>query len=144
MTKVLWLSDAGCTTGFGRVTHAIGERLVEDFGHEIHVLAVNYRGDSWGCERPGHDHVTPLRLYRPNTLKQTDIYGHTRIIEMLAKIEPDVVVTLNDPQILLGLLIDNQYDEEQILLRWRPLLSYLPDDGVNLPPTWTTMSPPGS
>ena len=141
MAKVLWLSDAGCTTGFGRVTHAIGERLVEDFGHEIHVLAVNYRGDSWGCERPGHEHVTPLRLYRPTTVRGDDIYGKTRIIEMLAKVEPDVVVTLNDPQILLSLLIENQYDEEQILLRWRPLLSYIPDDGTNLPPTWTTMLP---
>ena len=141
MSKVLWLSDAGCTTGFGRVTHAIGERLVEDFGHEIHVLAVNYRGDSWGCERPGHDHVTPLRLYRPNTIRGDDTYGKTRIIEMLAKVEPDVVVTLSDPQILLSNLLDNEYDKEQILLRWRPLLSYIPDDGTNLPPTWTSMLP---
>jgi len=141
VSKVLWLSDAGCTTGFGRVTHAIGERLVEDFGHEIHVLAVNYRGDSWGCERPGHDHVTPLRLYRPNTIRGDDTYGKTRIIEMLAKVEPDVVVTLSDPQILLSNLLDNEYDKEQILLRWRPLLSYIPDDGTNLPPTWTSMLP---
>lgn len=141
MAKVLWLSDAGCTTGFGRVTHAIGERLVEEHGHEIHVLAVNYRGDSWPCERPGHDHVTPLRLYRPSTLRGDDIYGKTRIIEMLAKVEPDVVVSLNDPQVLLSMLLDNQYDDQQILLRYRPILSYIPDDGTNLPPTWTTMVP---
>lgn len=142
MTKVLWFSDAGCTTGFARVTHSIGERLVEDFGHEIHVLAVNYRGDSWPCERPGHDHVTPLRLYRPNSLRADDIYGKTRVIEMLAKIEPDVVVTTSDPQIVLGFLFGNQqYDPERILLRYRPIMSYIPCDGVHLPSDWVNLLP---
>lgn len=141
MSKVLWLSDAGCTTGFARVTHAIGERLVEDYGHEVHVLAVNYRGDSWPCERFGHDHPTPLRLYRANIFSASDIYGQSRIIEMLGKADPDVVVTLLDPQVVLQLLLKNQYDPEQILLRYRPLLAYTPDDGVNLPPRWTTLLP---
>lgn len=141
MSKVLWLSDAACTTGFARVTHSIGERLVEDFGHEVHVLAVNYRGDSWPCERPGHDHVTPLRLYRPTTIRGDDIYGMTRIIEMLAKVEPDVVVFVSDPQIVLNFLFKNQYDPEQILLRYRPLLHYVPCDGVNLPAPWTNVLP---
>jgi glycosyltransferase involved in cell wall biosynthesis len=140
LAKVLWLSDAACTTGFSRVTHAIGERLVEDFGHQIEVLAVNYRGDSWDCERPGHEHVTPLRLYRPNTIRQDDIYGKSRIIELLAH-EPDVVVTLSDPQIVLGNLFSNVYDPERILLQFRPLLSYIPDDGTNLPRPWTEILP---
>jgi glycosyltransferase involved in cell wall biosynthesis len=136
------MSDAGCTTGFGTVTHAIGERLVEKYGHEIHVLAVNYRGDSWDCTQQGHDHVTPLRLYRPNTINGNDIYGMTRVIEMLAKVEPDVVVMLSDPQIILNFLFKNpQYDPEKILLRYRPILSYIPVDGVNLPPIWTKVLP---
>jgi glycosyltransferase involved in cell wall biosynthesis len=141
LTKVLWLSDAGCTTGFGRVTHSIGERLVEDYGHDVHVLAVNYRGDSWGCERPGHDHVTPLRLYRPNTIRQDDIWGMTRVIEMLGRVEPDVVVMLSDPQVMLNFLFKNQYDPEQILLRYRPTIAYVPNDGINLPRPWTTVLP---
>jgi glycosyltransferase involved in cell wall biosynthesis len=141
LSKVLWLSDAGCTTGFARVTHAIGERLIEDHGHEVSVLAVNYRGDSWGCERPGHDHVTPLRLFRPNTIVGEDIYGKSRIVEMLGKLEPDVVVSLTDPQIMLSHLLENQYDEQQILLRYKPILAYTPDDGTSLPPTWTTILP---
>jgi glycosyltransferase involved in cell wall biosynthesis len=141
LSKVLWFSDAGCTTGFSRVTHAIGERLAEDFGHEMHIMAVNYRGDAWGCERPGHDHVTPMRLYRPSSLRADDIYGKTRIVEMLGKVEPDVVVTLNDPQVLIGMLIDNQFDEQKILLKYKPILSYIPDDGENLPPPWTTLLP---
>ena len=141
MARVLWLSDAGATTGFARVTHSIGERLVEDFGHEVHVLAVNYKGDAWTCERPGHEHVTPLRLYRPDSLMARDIYGMTRVVELLGKVEPDVVVSLNDPQVLLSFLFKNQYDEQNILLQYRPILAYLPCDGTNLPPAWTTVLP---
>lgn len=141
MAKVLWLSDAGCTTGFGRVTHSIGERLVEDYGHDVHVLAVNYRGDSWPCERPGHDHVTPLRLYRPDTIVPGDIYGRARIIEMLAKVEPDVVVFVQDPQVILNWLLNNTKDPDRILLQYRPLLAYIPCDGINMPPQWTTILP---
>ena len=139
--KFLWLSDAGCTTGFARVTHAIGERLVEDYGHQISVLAVNHRGDSWSCERPGHDHPTPLRLYRPDTIVGADLYGQSRIIEMLGKVEPDAVVMLFDPSIILTLLFKNKYDPQNILLQYRPILSYIPDDGTNLPPRWTTVVP---
>jgi len=141
LAKVLWLSDAGCTTGFARVTHSIGERLVEDYGHEIRVLAVNFRGDAWPCERPGHDHPTPLRLYRPDTILATDIYGQARILEMIAKYEPDVIVTLADPQVVLNFLFKNRYDPEQILLQYRPIITYIPDDGINLPPRWTEVLP---
>ena len=140
--KVLWMSDAGCTTGFGTVTHAIGERLVEDYGHELHVLGVNYRGDSWPCQRPGHDHVTPMRLYRPNAIRNDDIFGMSRTIEMLGKVEPDVVVMLSDPQIIINFLFKNpQYDPEKILLRYRPILTYVPCDGISLPKPWTTVIP---
>lgn len=141
MSKILWLSDAGCTTGFSRATHAIAERLVEDYGHDVSVLATNYRGDSWGCERPGHEHVTPLRLFRPDTIVSNDIYGRARIVEMLAKVDPDVVVTLQDPQVLLNNLFANIRDPDRLLLQYRPILSYVPVDGINLPPTWTKVLP---
>jgi len=141
MSKILWISDAGCTTGFARVTHAIAERLVEDFGHEVHVLAVNYRGDSWPCERPGHEHVTPLRLYRPDTILGGDVYGRARMIEMLGKVDPDVVVMLADPQVVITTLFNNQYDPDKIMLQYRPMLAYIPCDGTALPKPWTTVVP---
>lgn len=142
MTKILWISDAGATTGFATVTHAIGERLVEDFGHEIHVLAANYRGDSWPCQRPGHDHITPLHLYRPDKLRADDIYGLTRNVEMLAKVDPDVVVMLADPQLIIHALFRNQqFDPDKVLLQYRPILAYIPVDGINLPSSWTTVLP---
>lgn len=128
MAKVLWLGDAGCHTGFARVTHAIGERLVSDYGHDVHVLAVNYDGgDPW---------PTNLKLHVPNTKVATDIYGQSRVIELLAKIEPDVVVMLNDPNIVLDQILRSKYDAQHILLKYRPILAYVPIDGHNHPRAW--------
>lgn len=127
MSKILWLGDAGCHTGFGRVTHAIGERLVRDYGHDIHVLAVNYDGD----------HIdTNLKLYVPNKLVGHDMYGQSRFVEMLSVVEPDVVVILNDPFPILKFLFRNNWDTEKVLLQYRPILAYMPIDGINQPSTW--------
>lgn len=130
MTKVLWLGDAGSHTGFGTVTHNIGERLVRDYDHDIHVLAINYKGD----------HVdTNLKLYLPTKLVSADAYGQSRIVEMLANIEPDVVVMLNDPHVIRKILYRNNWDTEKILLRYRPILAYMPVDGTNIPTLWNDL-----
>lgn len=125
--KILWFGDAGAHTGFGRVTHSIGERLVADYGHDVHVLAINYRGDHFD---------TNLKLYRPDMHVAKDIFGTSRIVEMMAKVEPDVVVMLHDPHLLIQMLFENKYDTERVLLRYRPILTYIPCDGTNLPPAW--------
>ncbi len=127
MAKVLWFGDAGCHTGLARVTHSIGERLVRDYGHDISVMAFNYRGDYW---------PTSLKLFRPNTIVDTDIWGMSRVIEMLAKIEPDVVVMNHDAPMLLSFLFENRWDPDKILLKYRPIITYIPIDGHNLPPIW--------
>lgn len=125
MAKILWLGDAGCHTGFARVTHAIGERLV-DKGHTVEVLAANYKGDYWD---------TNLRLFVPTKLDSGDYYGRTRILEMLGH-EPDVVVMLGDPWVHLQLMFENPQDPKRYLMQYRPILGYLPIDGINLPPAW--------
>lgn len=130
MAKVLFLADAGCHTGFARVTHSIGERLVENYGHDISVLAYNFRGDHWPSK---------LKLYRPTLIRQDDIWGQSRHIELLAKVEPDVVVMLNDPNVLVGLLFENSYDTDKILLQYRPIISYIPVDGYNMPPAYNSV-----
>lgn len=139
MAKVLWLGDAGCHTGFARVTHSIGERLVETYGHDVHVLAYNYRGDSWPSQRDP-DRQTPLKLYRANAVKSDDAFGMSRHIELLAKIEPDVVVMVHDANILLFLLFENAYDKDKVFVRYRPLITYIPVDGYNRPPAWNVLT----
>lgn len=121
------LADAGCTTGFGRVAHAIGDRLVTDYGHDIHCLATNYDGDYW---------PTPMKLYVPNKNRREDIYGQSRYVEMISEIMPDVVIMLNDPYVILKFLLRNKFDEELVLARARPIIGYIPIDGTNQPPAW--------
>jgi glycosyltransferase involved in cell wall biosynthesis len=137
---VLWLSDGGSTTGFGRVTHEVGERLVRDYGHEIHVLATNHEGDDFRSVLDP-EQKTPLWLYRPNAVKDDDTYGRFRIIEMLGKVAPEVVVFLNDPQLIIRTLFNNPADPQRYLLQFAPLLFYLPCDGYNLPKEWTELLP---
>lgn len=127
MAKVLWLGDAGCHTGFGKVTHSIGERLIAK-GHDVHVLAFNYRGDYW---------PTTLKLYRPNLVRADDIWGKTRILELLGKVNPDVVVMLHDSNQLVNWLLENAYDPDKYLLQYRPIITYIPVDGYNRPPMWS-------
>lgn len=125
---ILWLGDAGCTTGFGRVSHAIGDRLAADYGWDVHTLAVNYDGDYW---------PTPMKLYRPTLRVQTDVYGQSRYVELLGNIMPRAVVMLNDPYVVLKFLFRNKWDEDLILARFAPLLAYMPVDGQNFPTNWS-------
>lgn len=127
--KIFWLGDGGCHSGFARVTHAIGDRLVER-GHDVHCLATNFNGDHFD---------TKIKLYVPTSKVPNDLYGKSRFLEMLAKIEPDVVVMLNDANIILDQLFNNPWDTDKILARYRPILSYVPVDGHNLPPQWATV-----
>lgn len=139
------LADAGCHTGFARVTHSIGERLVRDYGHEIHVLAVNYRGDYFPSTLDP-DKPSYLRLYNPKKLDPGDTYGRSRIVELLGTLGEsdaglDAVLLLQDPQVVLRLLFENPYDPKRYLLQYRPIIAYLPCDGTNLPPVWSETIP---
>lgn len=129
MSRILLLADAGSTTGFARVSHAIGDRLVRDYGHEIHCLAVNFDGD------PGH-WDTAMKLYLPTKLRSDDMYGTSRFVEMLAEVMPDVVIMINDPYVILKHLFRNKFDTQVLLARTRPIIAYMPIDGTNQPPDW--------
>lgn len=129
MARVLWIGDAGCHTGFGRVSHAIGDRLVLNHGHDVHTLAINFDGDAgkW---------PTAMKLYRANLKDPRDTYGTARYVELLGELMPDVVFMLFDPFVVMKLLFRNRHDTEMILSRFRPILGYIPVDGINQPDTW--------
>lgn len=129
MSRILLLADAGSTTGFARVSHAIGDRLVRDYGHEIHCLAVNYDGDAGAYD-------TPMKLWKPNKLVPEDLFGASRYIEMLGKVMPDIVMIINDPYLVLRAIFRNKYDQGMLLGRTRPIIAYMPIDGTGQPPYW--------
>lgn len=131
MSRVLMLGDAGVSTGFGVVINNVGKRLAENHGHEVHVLASGWRGDPHGL---------PMQLWRANAVDELDVYGKKRVVEVLEKVEPDVVFILNDPHVICRLLFANEFDPQQALRRYRPVISYFTVDGTNLPEAWKPFS----
>ena len=136
MARILLIADAGAPTGFGTVTHNIFERLVREYHHEVHVIAVNWTGDSVD---------TPMRFYLPTKLDPNDWLGQSRYIELMAKVMPDIIFFINDPAAVLNVLANSKYDTEGTL--WRgmqigetlykpPILAYLPIDGYQSPKSW--------
>lgn len=132
MAKLLWISDAGRTTGFGTVTHNLAERLVRDYGHEIHVLAIG-----WDAAYPVDP---PLKLYRSEAGIARNYLGLDRQAELVKHIEPDLVVVNEDPAMLWRRLMDNRFDQDQVLLKSQPIVAYLPIDGTGLPPQWQRLT----
>lgn len=84
MRRLLWIGDAGCPSGFARVTHGVLDVLRETY--DVHVIGLNYRGDP---------HAYPYPMYPAGV--GGDGFGLGRIKDLLPRIGPDVVVVLNDP-----------------------------------------------
>ena len=125
MAKILIWADAGCTTGFGIVTHEIATRMCKD-GHDVHILAINYKGDPWDA---------PYKLY-PAAL-QGNFFGLNRLKPLYEQLQPDLMFMLND--------LDVIYDGwEQFDKRW-PVrtLVYFPVDATDWPKyVWQPLQDP--
>jgi glycosyltransferase involved in cell wall biosynthesis len=133
VARVFWYGDAGCHTGFARVTHAIAGRLVQK-GHEVHVLALNYPGD-WVEGLEG------LRLYKANSPDPADLFGARKIAAVLEKVQPDVTIVLHDPAHLVRMLLRNPADPGRVFMQAAPIIAYMPVDGYNYPPEITDILP---
>ncbi len=84
--KLLWVGDAGCPSGFARSTHGVCDYLHASGQWDITVLGINYRGDP---------HEYPYPIY--SAMAGGDFLGVGRLVWMLDKFKPDVVVLQNDP-----------------------------------------------
>lgn len=132
MARVLWISDAGSTTGFGRVTAEIAGGLVRK-GHDISVLGLNYIGDY-------DPSVTGLKVYRANARDLSDSFGARRVREMMELVKPEVTVIVHDPGAVWQYLFNNPFDPEQTILE-APIIAYCPVDGYDYPPDWVELLP---
>lgn len=87
--KVLWVGDAVVSTGFSLCTHQVCDYLHAQ-GHEVSVLGINYYGSP-------HSH--PYDIYPaidPHDHGK-DMFGCGRLPHLVARLNPDVVVILQDP-----------------------------------------------
>jgi glycosyltransferase involved in cell wall biosynthesis len=82
---LLWIGDAVAHTGFSTVTHAVLDNLHRKW--DVNVLGINYFGDP----HPYAYKVWPASGY------SGDVYGISRLPDLLQRIRPAVVCILNDP-----------------------------------------------
>lgn len=98
--KLLWCGDIALT-GFGRVTGGLLPGLRDQY--EISVLASNYHGDPVPEQKL-------YTVYPASNRCQTEPFGVQRIREVVEKVQPDVICSLNDPWI-----VSEQYRQIQDL-----------------------------
>lgn len=87
--RVLWVGDAVTPTGFARCTHAVCDEL-HRVGHEVTVLGINHFGDP-------HDYPYDVYPCVNFTDGGRDAFGTTRLPRIAKRVQPDVIVFLNDP-----------------------------------------------
>lgn len=106
-------------TGFGRVLEALAPRF-RALGWDVAALAIGYSGDPHPLQ--AHHTIYSVRLGR-------DAYGVSRIREVIAREQPDVVLMLQDPWVV-ALYMDELV---KIPKNERPVtIAYLPVDGTGL------------
>lgn len=118
MKKLLLVGDFACHTGFAQVNEALASHLCETW--EIHVLALNYKGDP-------HPLQQQFALY-PAWLGG-DAVGVGRLALLANHIKPDAILAVNDPWIV-KLYLEVVAD----LPDAPPVAAYMPVDGTNLRP----------
>ena len=84
--KLLWIGDIVAKTGFARVTENVLPFIKDDF--DITVLGNNW----WGDPSPLQNIYT---MYPSSNRFQTAPFGEERIREIVMKIEPDIIFTIN-------------------------------------------------
>lgn len=118
--KLLWCGDAVAPTGFGRVTHSVLAWLQHYF--DVTVLGVNYYGDP-------HDY--PYNIYPATQAGSGSPWGDTRFVPILEKVNPDVVMILNDHWIV-RMFLKALKNSGRPLESFPPIVAYMPVDAPNV------------
>jgi len=87
--RLLWMGDSpAVSTGFGRVSQGVLERLLQTGKYNISVLGINHPiGDP-------HRYEGMLKIYPAKA--RGNVYGFNRVEEVIAKERPDIIIINND------------------------------------------------
>lgn len=118
--KVLWVSDLGVPTGFGKVSHSILEFLHDKY--EVVGLGINYRGDP---------HNYPYPIY-PASLNGK-VFGEDRLVTILNNTKFDILFLLNDAWIISNYL---RLIKSNVTMPLPKVVTYFPVDSGNHDPDW--------
>ena len=90
--KVLAYCDSPtCATGFGTVSRNIFEGLYKTGKYDIEVLGINYWGDP---------HDFPYKIWPVGTNNERDPYGRQKVLNMIPRMDFDLLFFLQDSFIL--------------------------------------------
>lgn len=115
--RLLWVGDAGVSTGFARATHKVCDALHATGQWDIEVVGINYVYDPDVAARH------PYIIHPAKTNDREDPVGINRLGYALERHRPDVVVILNDPWFM------PLYKE---VAGTTPIVAWLAVDGRNL------------
>lgn len=121
--KVLFVGDATCSTGFALCTHEVCDRLHAN-GHDVSVLGINYYGDP---------HNYPYAIYPcVNPLDRSQIpWGEQRLAKLIARLQPDFVIILQDPWNIRGYMIEIEKQLAGIEIERPTTIGWLAVDAKN-------------
>jgi glycosyltransferase involved in cell wall biosynthesis len=120
----IW-GDAVTPTGFSRVLHSIVKYLPDNY--DIFWLGINYTGDPHPYKRAK---IYPAITYR----NPGDVYGISRIEDIVNLEKPDVLFLLFDAWVLNGLLgrLKEIYKGKTL----PKIVTYIPIDAMHHDPDW--------
>ena len=119
--KLLWIGDSpAVTTGFGRVSQGVLERLYQTNKYSISVLGINHM-----VGYP-HRYEGMFRIYPANAMG--NIYGFNRVEEVIQREKPDVIIINND------LWIVSEY--VKIIPEGNRIFTYSPVDALPVHKNW--------
>src|SRR5690349_281290 len=121
MYKILFIADFAVDTGFSRVAQSIADNLDPKLW-DIHVMAINYFGDY-------HEYQRKYKLYNPAA--GGDVYGYSRLSNVVDAVEPDLIFMINDAWVLKPYI--------EILKKFNiPIVAYVPVDAIHIPRKYAT------
>ena len=124
--RVLFCGDAGCPSGFSKVTSAVCDALHASH-HEVHTLAINWHDETHSYPYPLYHCVHPFDGGR-------DGFGISRLPRLARRLQPDAVVLLNDPWNIPHYLsaLRAEFDTPADAPLPFPVIAYLAVDAKNI------------
>lgn len=126
MKILAWADSPTVATGFGVVSKNLLTRF-QKMGHEIVVLGINEYG-----QNPREAAKFPFPIYPCNPGSPEQIYGLTKLWNIVQAEKPDILFLLNDPWLIKG-AIDSGPEKLPPYLK---IIGYFPTDAPPLKPEW--------
>lgn len=120
---LVWADSPSVPTGWGHVVKFVLSKMNKK-KYEFVILGINYYGDP---------HKTPYRIYPPGTKTPGDVYGMTRLADIIHIEKPDILWLINDIWVIKDMLeaIKQTYTDKT-----PPIVVYFPVDAEDHSPSW--------